>query len=195
MKRILGTFTSIMFTGILLFGCGGGGGGGSSDSVPRDPLVTVPSENIDGTYAMRGFLLKYSNGTTITETSPTICDFSGSMVIASPLWTQRVSLNGLSGGGTATVSITWTNTDHTAGIANVSYPGGGRDTFEVSIDGYRLTVYAYAADSLGNTVEEWDYWEKVLDTADPVGEETRSVVVNDSTADFAASAVRNLLNR
>jgi hypothetical protein len=164
---------------ILLISCGGSGG----DSTPAPttttttivPTLTPPAKNIVGTYVLRGFIERYSDGETVTQDD--FSSFSGTMVI-----------------GADTISQSWVVNDESpvdsTGTYSIIYPvGTGDGTFHITdssgtydllftISGNTLSIYSGVVPlEDGRTVEELDTWEK---TSDDIGIATK--IVKDQSA-------------
>ncbi len=144
-----------------MLGCSGGDGGDAP------PSVTPPSDDLVGTYNLTGFDIAYSNGTTITQQSPIITSWSGTMTIGDPTWTQRIVINGVLGTGAGTATVTWT--DNTSGVAHITDSTGTHDV-AFTISGLNFTTYSgvLATSTPGLTVQEWDHWVKVSDALVPL---------------------------
>lgn len=160
MKRIVGLLLLAVAAAFTMVGCGSGGGDGGGIAPP----VTPPGESLQGTYSLTGFQVNYSNGASFNEHSSIITSWSGTMKIGTNTISQTFVLNGTTGGGSGTLTITWT-TDNVAGIAHVTDQSGTHDV-AFTISGNDLTTYSGIVQSgtPGLTVEEWDYWTKVSDS-------------------------------
>ena len=160
MKRIIDLFMLWLVAALAMASCGGGGGSA--------PPVTPPSQSLQGTYTLTGFDVVYSNGTTISENSPLITSWSGTMKIGTSSFSQSIVVNGtpLAVSGSATIS--WI-TPGVSGIAHVTDSSGTHDV-AFTISGNDLSTYSGVVQSGGLTFEEWDYWTKVSDSLAPVRE-------------------------
>lgn len=147
-------FMTVLLSGIVvmsIMGCGGGGGDSSSVS------IIPPSQNIIGTYTFKSTVIKYSNGTTLTEKDVPI---TGTMKLGSNTLSQTMTLNN----NTYTVSGQYTSSFNSAastGTLHITDTTGTHDvTF--SITGNDMTTYS-GISVLGNglTYKEWDTWTKV----------------------------------
>ena len=164
---------------ILLMSCGGSGGDSTPTPAPTPttivPTVTPPAKNIMGTYVLRGFIERYSDGETVTQDD--FSSFSGTMVIRAD-----------------TISQSWVVNDESPVDSTVSYSitypvGTGDGTFHItdssgtydelfSISDNTLSIYSGVVPlEDGRTVEEFDTWEK---TSDDIGIVTK--IVKDQSA-------------
>ena len=133
---------------VFLFACGGGGGGGSSTPV-------VPSSYV-GTWHLTAFTVTYANGTVITQSSPLITSYSGTMTITSSgNASQSVSVNGISGTVSATIESINGNTCNF-----VSTKNGCTGTVTGILNGTTLTTN-FALGTCGANYSEIDVWTKV----------------------------------
>ena len=145
----------LVFLAMILWECGGGGG-----TAPEP--VTPPSQILQGTYHLTGFTVDFSNGVTLTENDFT--SWSGEMIIGDITFTQNFMLEGEPISATGTATITYTN-GTSEGIAHVTDQSGTHDVY-FSCSGNNLTTYSgIVFVDPGLSLEEWDYWVKVSDTA------------------------------
>ena len=149
MRKIIGIAVAF-----LLIGCGGGGGGGDS-SAPAPPAQEV----LTGTYTMTGFLVRWSNGVTVTTDSPGVESWSGRMEIGPTTIMQDIELNGFHAGGTYQYNCVWDTHD-----SGTIYTNNGNASFTLS--GGAMTTYSGVrpSDIPGVTGEEWDYWQKTSES-------------------------------
>jgi len=123
--------------------------------------TTPPTQSITGTYSLKAFTVKYSNGVIMTEKDASA---SGTMKIGASTISQSMTLNGVSAGMSGSYSITYGN-GTTAGALNVTNYSGTHSHLSFSISGNDLTTYSGVV-SLNSTItfEEWDIWEKNSDS-------------------------------
>lgn len=127
---------------MVLVGCGGGGGGDST------PASTGP-EDIKGTYALTGFTVAYANGTTVTEKSPGVISWSGTMEIGPTVIKQTITLNGMVFNETWTYVVEWITNQSGVIHANTN-------SVKFTMVNGNLTTDMKDVD-----FEEWDYWKKI----------------------------------
>lgn len=180
MKRLksLLTITALaVLVSMLQIGCGGGGGGNSA--------ITPPTQAITGTYSLKAFTIKYSNGITITEKDVSA---SGTMKIGPTTISQSMVLNNNPIAMSGTYSITYTN-GTTTGILRITDTSGTHSVF-FSIAGNDLTTYSGVVRlNSTTTAEEWDTWTKNSDSI-----QTASIqAIEDRSAESAFKSIGNLI--
>jgi len=161
---------------LILISCGGGGGDSTTTTATTTvPTLTPPTQNIVGTYSLRSFIIKYSDGVTMTEKN--FPSFSGTMKFGANTYSQSGALGEASWSNSGTYSITYTQ-GTSAGIFHITDSSGTHDT-SFSISGNILTTYTGILPlENGLTYEEWDTWEK---TSDVIGIVTQ--IVGDQSAE------------
>ena len=166
---------------ILLMSCGGSGGDSTPAPTPTPttivPTLTPPAKNIVGTYVLRGFIERYSDGETVTQDD--FSSFSGTMVIGTDMISQSWVVNDESPvESTTTYSIEYTD-GTSVGIFHLT-DSSGTYYYDVSfsISDNTLSIYSGVVPlEDGRTVEELDTWEK---TSDDIGIVTK--IVKDKSA-------------
>jgi hypothetical protein len=191
-RLIISIFCSFLgLTLLTLISCGGGGGDSTTTTIA--PTVTPPTQNIVGTYSLRSFIIKYSDGGTVTEKN--FPSFSGTMKFGANTYSQSGALGDVSSwSNTGTYSITYTQ-GTSAGIFHITDSSGTYDV-SFSISGNILTTDTGILPSeSGLTFEEWITWEK---TSDVIGIVTEPVEdqKNESKSRYIADILKemNLIN-
>jgi hypothetical protein len=160
MKKHLSIFSISFYllTVIFLFqGCGGGGGDSSGQS------VTPTTENITGTYTLRDFTVKFSNGE--VRTGDDYSSFSGAMKLGPQSISQSFRVGDTPIAISGTYTITYTN-GTSAGIFHVTQSTG---SYDMAFSTSRNQLSTYYVDS---NYEEWDSWEKTSNSFESVTNET-----------------------
>lgn len=165
MKKNLSIFSASFYLLIIFFlfqGCGGGGDDSSGST------VTPPAENITGTYTLRAFTVKYSNGVTITDKD---VSYSGTMKIGSQSISQSFVINNtpISVSGTYVITYTQGTSDGNFRVTDTT----GTHDIPFSISGNLLATYSGVVTlGSGATFEEWDSWEKTSNSVESISDET-----------------------
>ncbi len=124
-----------------------------------EQTVTIPSNDIKGSYELVGFFVAYSTGQVISGNEVTV---TGSMQIGNEVMSQSFNVNGQQISGTGTYSFLPLKP-----MGGVFYLNDaiGRHNATVWTYGYTLTTYSgiVRLDST-TTYEEWDYWGKTNNT-------------------------------
>jgi hypothetical protein len=97
------------------------GGTTLTGTIATSSLPTIPpNDSLFGTYTLSGFEITYSNGTTITSSSPSITSFSGTFMLNSDhTASQNVTVNGIP----VNISATWSYNAVTKKFTFVSSSG------------------------------------------------------------------------
>jgi hypothetical protein len=131
---------------IVLAGCGGGGGGGGSSPAPVNEPLT-------GTYRLTGFTIIYNNGVSVTEKSPVVTSWSGSLELGPTTGKQVFTLNGIVASSGGPYTATWTTA--TSGTID-----DGGDPVAFTLTNGSLSIHMHGTSGT-LSYEEWDYWQKV----------------------------------
>jgi hypothetical protein len=149
------TIYFLMLACLFLFLPGCSGGGGDSDT------VTAPTEDVTGTYELRDFIVRYSDGTIFTE-----ADFdsvSGSLLLGDDTFSQSVVIDDADVSDSGNYSITYTN-GTSEGIINSTDSSGTLEEGSFIISDNTVTIYwGVNSDDSGRTYEEWHIWVKTSD--------------------------------
>lgn len=121
--------------------------------------VTPPAQDITGTYSLKAFTIKFSNGLTLTEKNVSV---SGAMYIGPNTISQSIIVNNNPVTLSGTYSITYTS-GTTEGLLHITDSSGTHDV-SFTISGNDLTTYSGVLPvNSTTTAEEWDTWEKNSD--------------------------------
>lgn len=138
---------------LFAFACAGGGSGGNSPA----PVVTQPSQKLEGSYVLEAFTIQYQFGGMATQSDFT--DWSGELRVSPTVYNQIVSLENDDFETIDAYQIFYDAGTTTSGMIQLQ----SGDECDFGTIGNKVSIAYYGTLLSGEQFFEEDIWKKVSD--------------------------------